>query len=1254
MANESQAARLKQLADIVKRCSEGDCSLPIERAGTDDEIDQLADSIQRLLDVVRASATARNQAENALVDLQARYQFLNEHTPGHLYAFTLHADGSFSFPYVSEASRIILGVPPEDLMRDATLLLTLIHPDDRDTLSSSITRSAATLQPWHEELRFLVNGEERWLECISRPTLQPNGDVTWDGLSLEVTNRKRAEIALQNSHRHLDDIIDFLPDATFVIDRSGTVIAWNRSIEHMTNVPKAHMLGKGRPQYAIPFYGQARPLLIDLALVPDEEFERSHYEGVHRLGNILYAEAYVPEVYGGRGASLWATASRLCDAAGHTIGAIESIRDITDRKRTEAALKDSGQRLNDILDGTPTPQFVIGGDHRIIKWNRALEDLTGLRAKDVVGTDRQWEPFYESKRPVMADLLVDGTVDALSDFYSGTGAASEVKGAYEATSFFPAVGEGGKWLHFTASAIRDSDGNVVGAVETLEDVTERKRSEDALSESRQILQTVLDTSPIRIFWKDRDSIIRGCNKQFALDSGFTDPRELVGKSDYDMGWWQQAGLYRSDDVQVMESGVPKLLIEEPQTTPDGRTIWLLSSKTPLRDASGGVCGVLGAYMDITNYRNAVEALRVSEEKFRTMVETTSDFMWEVDRDGIYTYASPQCETVLGYAPEEVVGTRRCDLMPPEEAERVFPILRDALAAARPIVALENTHLHKNGRRAVLETNGAPIFDHKGNPSGYLGIDRDITVRKGAQEAVTRSYALLKAVIESPTNVVIFALDREYRYIAFNENHHRTMKRIWGVDIALGRCMLEYITNPADRERAAANFDRALSGESFTISEEYGDAVLERRYYEDIYNPISDESGTIIGLTVFLTDITERRRAELDRGQLQTQLSQIQKLDSIGRLAGGVAHDFNNMLSVILGCAELAMDKVSQEHPVCPNLLEIQKAATRSADLTRQLLAFARRQPVSRKVLNLNELVEAMLKMLRRVIGEDIELAWLPSARMWPVSMDPSQIDQILANLCVNARDAIAGVGRLTIETRTATVDEAYCVRHPESVPGDYVVLAVTDSGCGMDDETLGKLFEPFFTTKKMGAGTGLGLATVYGIVKQNNGFLNVDSEPGRGTTFTIYLPRHLAAWPERAPEAGRPTAHARGQESVLLVEDEAAILDLERVMLESLGYRVLTASNPGEAMRAASEHAGEIQLLITDVVMPAMNGRELAKRVVSLCPEVKLLFVSGYTGDVIAHQGVVDAGIQFIQKPFSVSEFASKVRDVLDGKESGS
>jgi len=412
----------------------------------------------------------------------------------------------------------------------------------------------------------------------------------------------------------------------------------------------------------------------------------------------------------------------------------------------------------------------------------------------------------------------------------------------------------------------------------------------------------------------------------------------------------------------------------------------------------------------------------------------------------------------------------------------------------------------------------------------------------------------------------------------------------------------------------------------------------------------DKSGQPIGLWGIIRDISEQKAADEARKKLEAQFQQAQKMESVGRLAGGVAHDFNNNLQAIVGFADLAIEQADKSSRIYKDIDEIRKAAKRSRKIIRQLLAFARKQTISPEVLDLNDSLAGMLKMLRRLIGENVELSWTPGAELWEVKMDPAQVDQILANLVVNARDAISNVGKVTIGTRNAELDQSYCQVHPGCTPGQYVLLSISDNGSGMDKDVMEKIFEPFFTTKEVGEGTGLGLATVYGIVKQNNGFIDVQSKLGKGTTFNLYLPSHTAKkmeGRESSPSIALPT----GTETVLLVEDQRSVLETGRRLLTELGYTVMAAATADEALRLAGEYTGEIDLLITDVIMPGMNGRDMAARIRQTRPATRCLYMSGYTADVIADQGVLEEGVQFIQKPFSMRELAQKAREALGSEE---
>jgi len=503
---------------------------------------------------------------------------------------------------------------------------------------------------------------------------------------------------------------------------------------------------------------------------------------------------------------------------------------------------------------------------------------------------------------------------------------------------------------------------------------------------------------------------------------------------------------------------------------------------------------------------------------------------------------------------------------------------------------------------------------------------------------------LSLAVEQSTNMIIIANSKgaiEYVNPMFSKIAGYTAEEVTGQHL---RVLLANSTPLDTFEMLWSSITRGLKWHGEFVNRKKGGELF---CVEASISPLATEGEHNTHYVAVLQDISERKQAESDKAKLEDQLQHVQKMDSVGRLAGGVAHDFNNMLGVILGHVNLALMDLEPTQPLYVNMMEIQKAAERSADLTRQLLAFARKQAITPTTVNMNEAVAGMLNMLQRIIGEGITLDWQPEKSVWPVKVDPSQLDQILANLCVNARDALAGSGKITVKTGNSVIDGNYSADYQGIVPGEYVRITVSDSGCGMDNETLNHIFEPFFTTKDTGKGTGLGLATVYGAIKQNNGFIYVRSSQGLGTIFSIFLPRHLGDV-QPAPVEGIEAPARRGHETILLVEDEPAILKVATMILTRQGYTVLAVDSPDRAIDLAMENVGRISLLLTDVVMPEMNGRDLAKDLLSRYPNLKCLFMSGFTADVIANQGAIDEGVHFIQKPFTVHSLAAKVREVLD------
>ncbi|MFO8089333.1 MAG: PAS domain S-box protein, partial [Desulfatiglandaceae bacterium] len=651
--------------------------------------------------------------------------------------------------------------------------------------------------------------------------------------------------------------------------------------------------------------------------------------------------------------------------------------------------------------------------------------------------------------------------------------------------------------------------------------------------------------------------------------------------------------------------------------------------------------------DIANRKLVEKKLRESEEKYRLVVDNIADVITVMDLNLNLTYVSPSIIRLRGYTAEEAMGQTMEQIMTPESLQIITRVLEEEMRLEARGTAdpdrtriLELEEYRKDGSIVWLENHMSALRDNEKKLIGFIALSRDITERKLAEEELDNEAAHRSILMEQSRDGIVI-LDQDGNVYESNKKFAEMLDYPLESMCKLNVTDWEFLYPPERLVEMIKSVDE--KGAQFETK--------HRRRDGSIYDvEISTNAAWFAGQKLIFCvcrDITERKRAEEEREKLQSQLLQAQKMESIGRLAGGVAHDFNNMLSVIIGYAELDIDKTDSEDELHADLQEILGAARRSTDITRQLLTFARQQTIDPKVLNLNEAVESMLKMLRRLIGEDIDLSWEPGPELWPVKIDPTQLDQILANLCVNARDAIADVGKLTIETDTIRFYEEYCADHAGFLPGEYVLLTVSDDGCGMDRETLDKIFEPFFTTKDIGKGTGLGLAVIYGIVKQNEGFINVYSEPGKGTTFRLYFPRHAESTEQTEKYVAEEIPVGSG-ETVLIVEDEASILKLTKRILERFGYTVLEASGPEEAMVIAKEHSGGVHLLITDVVMPGMNGRELADKLQTDYPKLKVLFMSGYTADVIARHGILNPGVKFVQKPFSIEDLANKIRQALE------
>jgi len=665
------------------------------------------------------------------------------------------------------------------------------------------------------------------------------------------------------------------------------------------------------------------------------------------------------------------------------------------------------------------------------------------------------------------------------------------------------------------------------------------------------------------------------------------------------------------------------------------------ARVGLQEAVWGLVGVVLLF-DLYSIYQQLQIHRIrrrlfeSEELFRLIGENAADLIAVVDMEGRRIYNSLSYQTVLGYSPEELKKSSDLEQIHPEDRELVRTAAEEARRTGKG-QTLEYRIRHKDGSWRVLESTASVTRDRKGQPEKVVVVNRDITDRKSALEALERSEAGFRGVVEGAP-YAICRVSREGCFLRVNPALEKMLGHNGQEELLRSNIVLDVFRNPGEFEQLVEMLQR---------EGEFKDVQAEWKRKDGAPITVLCSGRTVVrsgndsvNIEIFAEDVTEKR-------VLERQLRMTTKMEAIGRLSGGIAHDFNNLLGVIIGYSEILKRKIAAENPLYECADEIEKAGQRAVSLTRQLLAFSRQQILTPAVLDLNALVTGMEKMLPRLIGEDIVVVTRLSDDIGRVKADNGQVEQVVMNLAVNARDAMPQGGELRIGTANVEFDEAYVRHHPGAKIGSYVMLAVADTGIGMSAETLAHIFEPFFTTKEVGKGTGLGLATVYGVVKQSGGYLWVDSAPGNGSVFQMFLPRVEESVTKIVSNAV-PPATLRGSETILLVEDADALRKLARSFLVDRSFEVLTAANGEEALRLAATHKGPIHLLLTDVIMPGMNGRVLAEHLLPKRPGMRVLYISGYTDSFIAGHGVLEPGTHLLHKPFTEQALIAKVREVLD------
>ncbi|PYT08252.1 MAG: hybrid sensor histidine kinase/response regulator [Acidobacteria bacterium] len=763
-------------------------------------------------------------------------------------------------------------------------------------------------------------------------------------------------------------------------------------------------------------------------------------------------------------------------------------------------------------------------------------------------------------------------------------------------------------------------------------IAEHKRTEAARLESEKHFRSLIENSLDIITILNADGTIRYESPSVERVLGY-EPSELVGKSAFE--------LVHPDDIwrvfEIFDNGVQKEnyagCVEFRYRHKDGS--WrVLEAMGKNLLSEPRVAGIIVNSRDITERKRMELLLRENEKRYQLAMDAAKDYaILMLDRDGYVVSWNSGGEAIKGYKADEIIGHHVSCFYPAEELNQERPEQELQAAMTEGSFQYEGWRLRRDGSRFWADGVLTALRDEQGQLQGFLKVTRDITERRQREESLRQSEQLLRAILDN-SPALIYIKDLDGRYIVVNQQFEN-MSQLTKDEIIGKTAYDTFSAEIADVVRA--HEQQVLeSGKPLEVEETaiVGDQL---RHYITMTFPLNDSASKPYALCGISTDITAHK-------SLEDQLRHSQKMEAVGLLAGGIAHDFNNLLTAIIGYSQLLLRSFDNSDPRSIQIEEIERAGNRASALTRQLLAFSRKQILQPQVLDLNSLTENLSKLLRRLIGEDIELVTVLDPQLAKEKADPGLIEQVIMNLAVNGRDAMHLGGRLTIETGNVNLDsESLDTDGPN---GDYVMVAVTDTGCGIDTETKARIFDPFFTTKETGKGTGLGLSTVYGILKQSGGHIRVDSEPGSGSTFKVYLPRANGQAEAEAININVKQV-SFGDETILLVEDDPAVRILARIVLETNGYIVLAAAGPKEALRKAQDHSQAIHLLVTDVVMPEMDGRALANSIGLIRPDIRVLYMSGYTDDAMTQRGVLDPGIAFLQKPFAPDGFLQKVREVL-------